>query len=297
MDRREFILGGAALAGVGAFASPVRSLVGSNGEGYVESAMPTVFDYIQDGLIALWDGIENIGSGEHLDGNTPWVNLVTGETLNTGSTYFFEDNHLDMTSNVTGPTTSFNNTTFKAAWQAAVDVREYSLEIVQGLYEILPDSGSGLNNTIRVNIQPNVYGWLGTVNVSSKTPDNQSLIFNTNAGGNGNYWNHKRGYTNLLGDRSFTSVITPNGDLRVNHEGYLDGSRVEVTSIGPWPTQNIADENVSFANVRNGSWRLGRSNYNPQSVDRIYSIRVYARALTANEVAYNHQIDKARFGL
>ena len=33
-------------------------------------------DYIQNGLVAMWDGIENIGWGQHSDSASAWVNLM-----------------------------------------------------------------------------------------------------------------------------------------------------------------------------------------------------------------------------
>lgn len=38
--------------------------------------MPTAKDYVQDGLIAMWDGIENVGCGVHNPNATEWKDLV-----------------------------------------------------------------------------------------------------------------------------------------------------------------------------------------------------------------------------
>lgn len=43
---------------------------------------PTARDYVQDGLIAMWDGIENAGWGVHDPNATTWKDL-TGMALNT----------------------------------------------------------------------------------------------------------------------------------------------------------------------------------------------------------------------
>lgn len=37
--------------------------------------------YVQDGLIAMWDGIENAGWGVHDDAATTWVDLIDGRIL------------------------------------------------------------------------------------------------------------------------------------------------------------------------------------------------------------------------
>ena len=42
--------------------------------------MPTARDYVQDGLIAMWDGIENAGWGLHDPNATEWKQLMTSST-------------------------------------------------------------------------------------------------------------------------------------------------------------------------------------------------------------------------
>ena len=37
---------------------------------------PTARDYVQDGLVAMWDGIENAGWGVHDAAATTWKDLV-----------------------------------------------------------------------------------------------------------------------------------------------------------------------------------------------------------------------------
>ena len=37
---------------------------------------PTARDYVQDGLVAMWDGIENVGFGQHDESATEWKNLA-----------------------------------------------------------------------------------------------------------------------------------------------------------------------------------------------------------------------------
>ena len=45
---------------------------------YAKSA-PTAKSYVQDGLIAMWDGIENVGWGVHDPNATTWTDLVGGQ--------------------------------------------------------------------------------------------------------------------------------------------------------------------------------------------------------------------------
>ena len=60
---------------------PTRSNVGANHIYYgshEEQQSYTASDYVQDGLVCLMDGIENVGLGEHDDEASSWINLVNG---------------------------------------------------------------------------------------------------------------------------------------------------------------------------------------------------------------------------
>lgn len=56
--------------------SPVRSMLGADGSEIIDGEMPTAADYIQDGLIAMWDAIENVGWGRHDSYTLVWRDLV-----------------------------------------------------------------------------------------------------------------------------------------------------------------------------------------------------------------------------
>jgi hypothetical protein len=69
---------------VGLSAAPIKSMLGANGIGpaYEEfPEKPTAKDYIQDGLIAIWDGIENAGWGVHDPNATVWKDLIGDNDL------------------------------------------------------------------------------------------------------------------------------------------------------------------------------------------------------------------------
>ena len=83
MDRRVFIkkcgLGLAGIIAAGkAPAGIVRSLLGAGSTKYVskEGLAPTAADYVQEGLMALFDGIENAGYGVHDDSIEYWKDLT-----------------------------------------------------------------------------------------------------------------------------------------------------------------------------------------------------------------------------
>lgn len=82
-NRREFIVGGAAaIGGIAAVGDPVRSMLGARGTASIGGGgAPTARDYVQNGLIAMWDGIENAGWGVHDAAATVWADLVGGYDL------------------------------------------------------------------------------------------------------------------------------------------------------------------------------------------------------------------------
>lgn len=59
--------------------------------GVLAKAGPTAKDYVQDDLIAMWDGIENAGWGVHDQKATVWKDLIRGELLNIKSSTFLDD--------------------------------------------------------------------------------------------------------------------------------------------------------------------------------------------------------------
>ena len=81
MNRRDFLLAGAAVLGNSAISSPVKSLLGGDAIGNMDDAKTaiTAKSYVQDGLLVLQDGIENVGWGVHDPNATEWVELIDGE--------------------------------------------------------------------------------------------------------------------------------------------------------------------------------------------------------------------------
>lgn len=77
-----------------ALASPTRSDLGAEWNGRLENWNPTAADYIQDGLVAMWDAIENGGPGIHDPtlNKATWVEWCgTGWKIDSDRGGFFED--------------------------------------------------------------------------------------------------------------------------------------------------------------------------------------------------------------
>lgn len=64
---------------IGVCASPIRGNLGAVHNKYAQGGkVPTAADYVQEGLVAMWDGIENVGYGQHDDAATSWKDLTDG---------------------------------------------------------------------------------------------------------------------------------------------------------------------------------------------------------------------------
>ena len=107
--RRLFALAVASMAALATCAVPVRSNMGGFLGGHIPQSAnaPTVLDYVQDGLVACFDGIENVGVGEHDSTATTWVDLCTGESaspygtgVSFGDTYAYFDGYGYIDANI-----------------------------------------------------------------------------------------------------------------------------------------------------------------------------------------------------
>ena len=69
-------------------------MIGARTGAWAKSGMPTAKDYVQDGLVAMWDGIENAGWGVHDPNATVWKDLVGSNDFIYHGSPFVESNNL-----------------------------------------------------------------------------------------------------------------------------------------------------------------------------------------------------------
>lgn len=210
--------------------------------------------YIQDGLIAMWDGIENVGWGKHDANATTWKDLV-GEgvdlELQGGATWTDEGLHFDGT----GVAIADNPT---HQWSEA-NTLETAISLVYAARNqavaLIGDSSTSL--AVFVMMYGHIINGFNGV-----TP---------------------RRAPNLGGDTLFNPVsITRRRDLSIS----LNAERV-VGDNGDWVTT------MNVGRTAIGASTKGRLN----ALGLVHCVRVYNRALTDDEIAYNYAIDKERFGL
>ena len=223
---------------------------------------PTAKDYVQNGLVAMWDGIENAGWGVHDAGATTWKDLV---------------GNLDWT---LGPATSYEWTpsSFKAKDQYAATrdfIDDSNVSTIEFCAKLLSSPGGNVAFII-----------LGRSSLTSGAPYYGLLARNS------------ANVKALMGCRSFfTNTVTEflnipatfsfPGFAALLAQAYFNGVPRDASGY------NTLDYSASS---RGTVARIGGILSQSYPIE-VNNIRLYSRALTASEIAANYAIDKARFGL
>lgn len=242
-----------------AMCAPKRAAVASSGLDYSDYAAfePTAQDYIQDGLVAMWDGIENAGWGVHDDNTTVWVDLVGGKV---GAPY------------PSGYTSAGDNCMYGGNWKFSnsdkADIKDIfstgnvTLEVIIS-FDSVDSFFRGhvincFNSAIDLSVNANNIAFH-----SFSTAWRQAESFARYNGGT-------LGCT-IVGD-GYNGLSYFNGALF-----YSEPFSVDPSSMG-------------------GDFQLGWENSN-WNLRRFHCVRIYNRALSQSEIAYNYFIDRLRFTL
>ena len=211
--------------------------------------------YIQDGLVAMWDGIENAGWGTH-DGNaTTWKDLVGTIDLTKGSgSYIWHDDCVEFT-RVPGAWGYYYNR-----------APNLSVGFIECVFQMLGTPSSDVNGCFSIDgahsarkmAQIGVIGGVVTVGISD-----------------GYHWDISNKYNDIY-TTSFKIGWSP-------APWYINAK--EITEATGQQYRNGSNTYVHI-----GSFWQGCNG-------RIFSVRCYSRALSADEVAANYSIDKTRFNL
>lgn len=216
---------------------------------------PTARDYIQDGLVAMWDGIENAGWGIHDPNATVWKDL-------SGNGY-----DIPLTSNAI---VDGNAMRMKTA-----GITDYGLGRVQitggksqwFLESCLKYKSTSGSKTILC---------VGPITSANSTP---CLVVKNNMYFEWNYY-----YNKTIAVFTEGRVLTVSANTR---EGYVNAEPISGNSQDTW---GFTQDWVCIAgDSRNQGYALGGSS--------IHNVRIYSRALTAEEIQHNYNIDKRRFNL
>lgn len=212
-----------------------------------KSSAPTARDYVQDGLIAMWHGIENAGWGVHDATATVWKDLIGSFDINLNNLEVGED-HIILNG---GRGTASNWITSPIVHMEFVEVHTK-----QGL---LAQFG---NNSF--NHQIFVY---------------PATAYNFSQASNRCAAPTTTGVVNCVSVEYDTSVN--NGEVA---SAIVNGKSASLMS---------RQGNSGFGGLMIG----GASDTYMVIEGKLYCMRLYSRALTAEEIAHNYAIDKAMFNL
>lgn len=214
------------------------------------SGVPTARDYVQDGLIAMWDGIENAGLGVHDATATVWKDIVGDNDLVLKNSAHFNENSL----------VSADRDKLTALCSARLP---YASIEVCAFFDKSRNSS-------------------GLICFGNSVDDNRMFTISPHAIQTYN-GNHMLTLTTPVNPKCSWAGVH---DVK-QHYAYVRGALASGTNrVNNW-------------GARTGTFGLsGSSNYSSWNfVGEYYSVRLYSRALTAEEIASNYAIDKARFNL
>ena len=213
--------------------------------------------YVQDGLIACWDGIENAGAGVHDGSATVWKDVKGGyEFALTGVT-------------VNDDRMTFSGSTSSYGTLSAADTTSSFVVASNGTMEIVyrSDTGAGtqvlLQSTDSSGLAFGIFSGNNIILRSSISTAAQMLPFTSGAN------------TNCVSvfytSRAPVSAVVNGGKMALSGSNYWGAPNASQTFIGK--------------RASNASGFLGS----------IYCIRLYSRHLTDEEIAANYEIDQKRF--
>ena len=252
----------AALVSAIVTSAPIKSSIASKETSNVsEASVPTAKDYIQEGLIAMWDGIENAGWRKHNPNATVWVDLIDNTRWYVLNSYAeWHDSYITKSDH------SY------AGWIGKINKKIpaniYHKECVVLLHKTFGDRA--------------VFWSVEGISVN----DNVNALAEIGA----NKWA-------LSGQKVNKPYIKIESDIILSISGYTT-TTIYKNSI---QSSLIEKNNVMYGKglLLGGSTRVDAdysSNFERYGTDgNIYNIRIYDRELSAEEIAYNYAIDKARF--
>ena len=283
-SRRDFLRGGLGLSAIiasGESPAIVRSMVAARQSIAAGRKAYTARSYVQDGLIAMWNGIENAGWGVHDPNATKWVDLcgfIGDMALDEYSTFGPDCLNLSQQTKriegtVSNPSKLINMVHCRDGYTG------WTLECLLKLdTSIMPNRQeaalfSTTNNGIFC-LQPYF--------AINQHPTYASSKFELRLSGRSGTWS--------------TDYIRINNGSKFRVSFVYNGETVTMR-VGRTYTKEVA-ANVGTSHMDTSFWEsIGMSCFKGTFAGPIYNFKFYSRALSADEIAKNLEIDMARFNL
>lgn len=225
----------------------------------------TAKDYVKDGLIAMWDGIENAGWGVHDPNATVWKDLIGNLDATAINSPIFGDNHTD---------TSNGYWSLPSSIREIVETQRLTAEAV---FRPSTSSAANIDNQGIVGIGDKRSLWLffGNPPLSNTTTLNWQV--------------RQSNFVRVWYDRGVFGTDVHSSSIVIDNSvcnAYLDSTLCTIT---PDVAAGSSTSTIGFY--------IGRIYGYHRFFGKTYSVRLYSRALAAEEIAHNYAIDMARFNL
>ena len=228
------------------------------------------YGYVDDGLVAHWDAIDNQATGTHVDGAATWVDLVGGSRIDLKDVTWEDDALYFPGSVMSGGVFADNSVIDHRASGLTIEVvariedtGTYAALFSGPTYDAAGGTGyAAANSPVIIRHTDKSYFYTRSVNECGMTP--------------------------ALGDDFGTATVNWSAGGWLSQSAiYLNGEKANKPSGAKTP---------SFT-IYNGHAYLGRlaSTGVGALKGRIYSVRVYKRTLSAAEALQNYTADVARF--
>ena len=230
----------------------------------------TAKSYVQDGLVCMWDGIENIGWGEHDDESTYWVELISGT-----SDYFRGKIGINFTWS--------NNANIRLSYG-------YLGSFNSDKTDVLLNSFRECSFTVEIVTSSPIdsAGWQAQIlNICNSESEayNRGIIC------------RYRGENNGYSGNVYTGTYTSGGDIYIQPYNALQTWTCSYDAgYGNFFSNGLFHSNATVtpqSNLEHVIVRIGGYNYAFRG--HYHCMRIYNRALTSSEVSHNAKIDKIRF--
>ena len=220
----------------------------------------TAKDYVQDGLVAMWDGIENAGRGVHDPNATTWKDLSgNGHDLLLSGTASFGADHAELDGNgFFYKTTDISPFFAKTGLTAQVVSTKIGNEDNRGLYSI--------GESTRLL-------WMWNSFQQGDRMAFSKFVYSSNIGST---------YPNIARDAKTSFTVTHANGVSKTFVNKTADLTVRVSPLSVGLIDRIAIGRIGSFGIFKGY---------------IYCVRHYSRELIANEIAHNYEIDNARFNL
>ena len=257
-------------------ASPVRSNLGGDSIDDGDTHDYTAADYVQDGLIALWDGIENVDWGQHDGTSLSWVDLTGNHSsYRIASTMHWEaDSIVGNSENLSIPMTflsqKYPHSNGPVSIEQVGECEEGFSRIGFGIVQFRSQGDSEASVPV---------GALLSVPSTSRNFDSYGI-------GMQFYYPWPSGLT--FERRSLSGIV--------NYTMTSDGESFDIYKEGL----------PMYAGKKCGTWSWTKTTIHllwqmnstvKIGTTRVYCVRIYDRKLSQEEVRYNNLIDRLRFNL